>query len=38
MAHVSELTDVATVVEVMEVEDAFKGKRFSVRSDQNGKN
>lgn len=30
MAHISELTDVATVVEVMEVEDAFKGKRFSI--------
>lgn len=30
MAHVSELTNVATVAEVMEVEDAFKGKRFSV--------
>lgn len=30
MARITELTDLALIVEVMEVTDAFKGKQFSI--------
>lgn len=30
MARINSMTDMATIIEVMEVTDAFKGKRFSI--------
>lgn len=30
MARINEMTDMATIIEVMEVTDAFKGKSFSI--------
>jgi len=30
MARINELTDMATIVEVMEVQNALRGKRFSI--------